>query len=126
MEGFNYYVYAYFEPRSDVPFYIGKGRGRRAYNHLGLHRLRMGLGPFYDKLREMHASGIRPCIEILCGDLDEDEAFECERALIDNYGRSDRGLGPLLNHTDGGRGAPGRSNARAKAWQPCLRALFPK
>ena len=26
----DYYVYGYFEPGSDQPFYIGKGRGRHS------------------------------------------------------------------------------------------------
>ena len=29
-----YYVYLYIDPRSDRPFYVGKGQGRRILAHL--------------------------------------------------------------------------------------------
>lgn len=30
----DYYVYQLRDPRSELPFYVGKGRGHRAYEHL--------------------------------------------------------------------------------------------
>lgn len=34
LENRRFYVYGYFEPGSDLPFYVGKGKGRRAFDHL--------------------------------------------------------------------------------------------
>ena len=31
-----YYVYIYSDPDTKVPFYIGKGKGNRCFNHLFL------------------------------------------------------------------------------------------
>ena len=47
--------------------------------------------------------------------LTETEAFETEIALIKAIGRADLGQGPLVNLTDGGEGAKGKSaDARAR------------
>ena len=43
-------------------------------------------------------------VEILCEDLTWEQACEAEIHLIAFYGRSDLGLGPLVNMTDGGEG----------------------
>ena len=32
------YVYIYSDPRTDKPFYVGKGRENRAFGHLGDER----------------------------------------------------------------------------------------
>jgi hypothetical protein len=29
-----YYTYIYFDPRDNLPFYVGKGHGKRAFHHL--------------------------------------------------------------------------------------------
>ena len=34
IERLKYYVYALIDPRGNKPFYIGKGKGSRIYNHV--------------------------------------------------------------------------------------------
>lgn len=87
-----FYVYAYL--RTDgSPYYIGKGKGNRAYNqHLSHIRVPK------DKNR----------IKILYETIDENDAWNKEKELIFIYGRKDKGTGILRNLTDGGEGATGR------------------
>jgi len=100
---FIYYVYSYL--REDrTPYYIGKGKGRRAWRHF-----RGEVSPPKDKSR----------IQIVAHNLSEFESHILERKLIALYGRKDIGTGILRNKTDGGEGVSGRvptieSRARAR------------
>ena len=33
-EALGFYVYLYTDPRNEKPFYVGKGKGNRAFSHL--------------------------------------------------------------------------------------------
>jgi hypothetical protein len=100
----SFYVYGYFKPGCGEPFYIGKGRGKRCYDHL-CTSYRKRKTHFYNTLNKLLKNGIEPNIEILYRDLDEQEAFRIEKELIASYGRLDLGTGCLTNHTDGGQGS---------------------
>jgi hypothetical protein len=80
-----HYVYAYLDPRDDPPsiFYIGKGVGQRAVDHL------------YDtidsqkveRIRAIHACNLKPRIDIIAHGLRDDvEASRVEAALIELVG----------------------------------------
>lgn len=87
-----FYTYAYLrEDRS--PYYIGKGKGDRAYRRS--RRVR----PPKDKSR----------ILILKQNLTEAEAFRHEVYMINVFGRIDLGTGILHNRTNGGEGSSGVS-----------------
>ena len=83
-----YYTYAYL--REDrTPYYIGKGKGNRAYR-----RRKTDIKPPKDKSR----------ILILKQNLTEQEAFKQEIYMIAVFGRKDLGTGILRNRTNGGAG----------------------
>jgi hypothetical protein len=89
-----YYVYAYLR-EDGTPYYIGKGKGDRAYKP---HR---GLGiPSRDR------------IQIIYSDLDQDIAYSLEKMLIAKYGRLNNDTGILRNLTDGGDGNIGVVNVK--------------
>ena len=111
----DYYVYGYFEPGSEQPFYIGKGRKGRARSHLGLFMRATWGGLFYVRLRELDAKGITPDVRKLHEGMTDQDAKDKEIDLISFWGRIDIGTGCLCNHTRGGDGAAGISaETRAK------------
>lgn len=87
-----FYTYAYLR-EDGTPYYIGKGKDKRAYQ-----REKTDIKPPKDKLR----------IIILKKNLSEDMAFNHEIYMISVFGRKDLKTGILRNRTDGGEGCSGR------------------
>lgn len=77
-----YYVYIYSDPDTRIPFYIGKGKGNRVFNHLYLDNDSEKV----KKIHEIKADGKEPIIEILVHGVDEDTALKVEAAAIDLIG----------------------------------------
>ena len=92
-----FYVYVKFRPWDGSPCYVGKGQGARAWEH----EIRTINGHLRNIIKK--AGGSIPTVIIRDG-MTEEEAFSLEIVLIKAIGRRDKGLGPLVNFTDGGEG----------------------
>ena len=60
-EQLGYYVYLYVDPRSNRPFYIGKGKGRRILAHLSDLRE----SDKTHQITELRNIGLAPRLEVL-------------------------------------------------------------
>jgi len=89
-----FYVYALKDPRRSpaLPFYIGKGAGSRAFNHL----VNPDATRKYKRIKEIMSSGATPMVEILVEDLTEFQALRLEAELVSAFGTEDSG-GILTN-----------------------------
>lgn len=108
-----FYVYVLHDPRKcGEPFYVGKGKGKRAWNHTrpgSASYKGVGKNQFKERvISAIREAGMEPVIDIIVDGLAEDDAFDLERELISTLGR--RGIddgGILTNRTAGGEGSTG-------------------
>ena len=89
----DFYVYLHKDPKTGIPFYVGRGRGKRAYDRTSRHK------EWHDFVETI---GGRFKVEIVERNLRESDAGEIERNLIAKYGKKRDAAGPLVNWTDGG------------------------
>lgn len=121
-----FYTYIYLDPRKsgtfnygkfsfkNEPFYVGKGHKGQSQFHLSeAKNNKIDLNKIVNKHKYYKIKGIldeslEPIIIKFKETLSEQDSFNLERILITTIGRSDLGLGPLTNLTDGGEGTKGR------------------
>lgn len=101
------YVYRHVRLDKNEPFYIGIGAKSKHYNSVNSEYSRA-----YNRIcRNEHWKNIVSKteyeVEILIDNVFWSEACEKEKEFIKLYGRSDKGVGPLANWTDGGDGGYG-------------------
>jgi len=118
-----YYIYAYLDPRTNLPFYIGKGSKYRMNDHMRETESHTENRNKLKILLELKSLNLSPVIEKLETDIqDEITAYHREDYYILLYGR--KGIEPygiLTNKTVGGRKPPTPNwdeerKAKHRAW----------
>jgi len=94
------YVYVHIRASDHLPFYVGKGTGKRAWSSASRTR-------WWNSIRAKHGW----IVEIVGRDLSEKEAHALEVRMIAQFRRE--GF-PLCNMTDGGEGRAGHVSGRRK------------
>ena len=89
----DFYVYLHLRKSDGTPFYVGKGRRRRAYVFAGRNK-------YWNRVKEKHGCAVK----ILFNNLTEDLAFELEKEIISTLRKDGYSL---CNLTDGGEGSSG-------------------
>lgn len=98
-----FYVYEIIDPKTNLPFYVGKGSGKRYLHHIAdskrekpydtnMHKI--------NKIRKILNEGLEPVINIIFRTEDEMEALNYESELIKKYGRIVDDTGILTNLRD--------------------------
>jgi len=77
------YVYMYSDPMTKDPFYVGRGKGNRVFDHL--KNTQTDVFKRIEQIRK--ENGAEPLIEILIHGLDENTAKKVESAVIDLIGK---------------------------------------
>lgn len=95
----DFYVYVHRKSTTNEIFYVGKGKGDRAWDFTKTGNR----SSHWRRTVEKHGASV----ELVGVGLQEWYAFELEIELIALYGRADLGLGKLTNKTDGGDGTAG-------------------
>ena len=93
-----YYVYAYLRSSDNTPYYIGKGKGTRAYD--SYHKVSVPKDKSKIVFLEMNLTNVGACA--------------LERRYIRWYGRKINNTGILRNITEGGEGNTG---PRSEEWK---------
>lgn len=80
------YVYMLIDPRSNTPFYVGKGNNNRVFQHLDCAiNNEDEINLKYEQIRQILNSGNNVKHLIMRHGLKDDEAFNVECALIDSF-----------------------------------------
>lgn len=83
-----YYIYEYVDPRTNVPFYVGKGKGNRRFNHLRETAENTDNRRKYFIIKSLTQKGLTPIINIIEADIeDQNTAYDREDYYILKYGR---------------------------------------
>lgn len=98
-----FYIYAHYkaDDPNGLPFYIGKGKGKRDQSK---HR-----NPYWKNISNKHGFIVKRLAE----NLSEVEAWDLEKKLIAKYGRLHNNTGCLCNLSEGGEGASGVTHSAA-------------
>jgi len=97
-----FYVYVLID--GNTPFYVGKGKKDRMYEHLRLATKTNRKSLVLNKIRQMVKNGRKIKYEIVFQSNDAKITYEKEKYFISKFGRRDLETGTLFNLTGGGEG----------------------
>jgi uncharacterized protein len=83
VEKLDAYVYALIDPRTELPFYIGKGRNNRVFSHAACALEFPNTSDKYDIITEIKNAGFEVNHLIIRHGMTDQAAFDVESALID-------------------------------------------
>jgi hypothetical protein len=114
------YVYTLTDPRNGMPFYVGKGHGKRCEFHLDEAKYyTKRKSKKLNKIRKLMSLGMKPIITKVEENVSDAQAIDFECLLIAEM--RDIGI-PLTNMTDGGDGAKGYKHTEEH--KQMMRELF--
>lgn len=93
-------VYILHDPRTNKPFYVGKGKKYRISATINYKQTNNALKKKF--LEEIKDAGLEPLVEIVAEYEDEKDAFDHEKRLVAEFGRIIKGDGILTNYSEGG------------------------
>lgn len=80
-----YYVYKLIDPRNGQPFYIGEGKGRRAWSHLSFNS--GCINPHKDRIiKKIQSLGLEVRVSIVKDNLTKEQSMQYEELLIEEIG----------------------------------------
>jgi len=85
IEHLKFYVYLLIDPKTDKPFYVGKGIGNRVFDHVVCALKEDVSNNKYKEIRKIISDGNQVKHLIVRHGLTERNAFEIECALIDTF-----------------------------------------
>lgn len=100
----NSYTYMLVDPRSNAPFYVGKGQGRRCFFHLWEAKNTDKQSPKLNKIRKIESLGMSVILKKVEEGVSDEAAKELECLIIAEA--KDIGI-RLTNLTKGGDGVVG-------------------
>jgi len=103
-----YYVYALIDPRTNLPFYVGKGKNNRMLQHLK-EGATSGVKK-NNRIAEIRAAGFEPIAVKLAENMFNEDAYNLEEDVISELGREDIDKDGIL------------TNNRLHAWAPVMTA----
>lgn len=106
-----YYTYQLVDPRTNKPFYVGKGVGTRALEHKKEAKFSLQKQTNIlkcQKINEIIAAGLDVIVNYVGSNLTEIDAYALEIRLIKQYGKIIDGTGILTNIRDGGKDGLGK------------------
>lgn len=93
-----FYVYRLTDPRTNLPFYIGKGCDYRCYKHLTETAENTENYKKYCYIQGLRNKGYEPIVEKIKEHMSESDAYDLETELIQQYGRIDIDLNGILTN----------------------------